>query len=305
MESKLGWSKMKGIRTYFKNPKVAVWIGVFAISFAAIFVKITHAPSLITAFYRLFFSLPFFIFYVLLKKREEIFKISIKDFGICFIGGTLLAFHFVTWFTSLSYTSVASSLVLVTSHPLLIISLTIFMHKEYVSKKEIIGVLIAFLGCIVISGGDYRFLGKALYGDFLAFLGAAFMAFYILIGRKMRSRISAAVYIFLVYLSCWIVLAICVIITNTPLYPYTFTDYLSFLGLAWICHIFGHGVFNWALAYVSPVYVSTAIIAEVVGSILLAIILFGEMPTLWQMLGGIITISGIFYYSRNNLNKEN
>ncbi len=279
-------------------PEMGVVVGVISVSFAAIFVRFTEAPPLVVAFYRLLISVPFFAILALLKHRKEFKKIDKRTYIYCGLAGVFLAAHFVTWFTSLRYTSVASSLVLVTCHPIIIIIASRWLFKEKQSAKAIIGVGIAFIGCVIISGGDYAFEGLAIYGDILAFLGALFMALYILTGRKVRKNISAITYIFLIYLSCLVTLSIGVLITKPPLTGYGTIDIMSFIGLAIICHSIGHGLFNWALAYVSPTFVSTTIIGEVAGSVVLAAIILKEIPTQWQVVGGIVTIIGIVYYNR-------
>jgi len=287
----------KSGKEHFIRPEMGVFIGVLSVSFAAIFVRFNEAPPIIIAFYRLLFSVPLFTFIALKNNREELKSISKKNVVKCGLAGFFLALHFVTWFASLKYTSVASSLVLVTCHPILIIFASKFLFKEQIGKKSVTGVIIAFIGCIVISGGDYSFSGTALYGDILAFIGAICMALYLITGRTVRMKISASVYIMLIYLSCLLVLFLGVIITKTPFTGYSATDFISFLALALICHSLGHGLFNWALAYVSPTFVSTAIIGEVAGSVILAALILKEIPTYWQILGGIITVVGIVYYN--------
>lgn len=276
------------------NAKFIILIGVVFVSFGSIFTKLSSAPSLAIATYRLGFSSIILLPYVMIKNLSEIKGISKKNLLICILSGIFLACHFATWFESIKHTSIASSTVLVNTHPIFIVIGSFFILKEKVSKKAIISIVIALIGSIIISLGDSSMGNNILYGDLLAILGGLSVSVYIMIGRIARQELSVNCYTFIVYSSAALTLILLSLVTSTPLYPYPKLDWLLFLSLAVFCTILGHSIFNWALEYLNPAFVSTAILGEPVFATIWAMLLFKEIPTAWQILGGIIILLGIY-----------
>jgi len=170
--------------------------------------------------------------------------------------------------------------------------------KERISKKSIIYISIAFVGSIVISFGDSSLGSNILYGDLLAIAGGFFVACYMMIGRVARKKLSVNAYTFIVYSCCTLTLLLMDFATGTPLFPYGPKEWAIFLGLAVFCTLMGHSVFNWALAHLSPTYVSTAVLGEPVFATIWAILIFGQLPTVWQISGGAIILVGIALFVR-------
>lgn len=277
--------------------KKIVVMAALAASFSAIFIRLIDAPAMAIGFYRLSFSLPFFAVAVLVWNRKELFAVSRKDLAVCTLSGVFLALHFFTWFTALSYTTVASAVVLCATHPIIILAITTLVYKEKTNRKAVIGVMLALVGAAIISGGDYSFSGRAIIGDILALFGALFMALYFLAGRRMRKKLNAAVYIFLVFGACWLTFGIGMLATRTSFLSYSTSDFAYMFAIAMVCQIGAHAVFNWSLGYVSPLYISTIETGEAIGATILAALIFAEIPTPWQLVGGIVTILGLIYYN--------
>lgn len=282
-----------------RNASKVVVGAVVAASFSPIFVKLISAPSMAIGFYRLTFALPFFACLALVWHRDELKKITLKQLGGCMMAGIFLTGHFFSWFSSLDYTTVASATVIGITHPIIILIITALIFKEKTNKKAVIGVLVAFVGAAIISGGDYSFAGKAILGDIFAFAAALFMALYFITGRKFRSDINAAVYVFLVFGTCWVCFGLGMLISGTSFVGYPQSDYLWILAMTLICQIGGHALFNWSLGYVTPLYVATWENAEAILATCFAAVIFHEIPTIWQAVGGIIAIVGLLYYNSN------
>jgi drug/metabolite transporter (DMT)-like permease len=287
-----------------RNAKKIVVVAVIAASFSAIFVRLIHAPAVAIGFYRLTFALPFFAVMVFGWHRKELRSISMKNLAGSFLAGIFLAGHFFSWFTALAHTTVASATVLCLTHPIVILVITSLIFKEKTNGKAVIGVLIAFAGAAIISGGDYSLSKESIFGDFMAFMGAIFMSLYFLAGRKFRKNVNAPVYVFLVFSSCWAAFGIGMLGTGTSFTAYTATDFIWILIMTLVCQIGAHALFNWCLGYVSPLYVATCENGEALIATVLAAVVFTEIPTLWQIVGGIITISGLLYYSFNDRNDK-
>lgn len=287
-----------------RNAKKVVVMATVAASFSAIFVRLIDASPVAIGFYRLTFSVPFFAAAVFLHHREELKSISIKQVAGCMLGGLFLAGHYFTWFTALGRTTVASAVVLCNLSPIIILLITALIFREKTNLKAVTGVIIALIGAAVITGGDYSFAGNAIYGDILAFFGAVFYSLYFLVGRRMRRGINASVYVFIIFTTCWLAFAVGMIATRTPFTGYSTKNYWLMFAFAMICQIGAHAVFNWCLGHVSPLYISTIETGESVIAAAVAAILFAEIPTLWQWIGGGITICGLLYYNYHDINNQ-
>lgn len=275
------------------NPYLALAIGVFSVSTSAILVKVSTAPSGVIAFYRLFFSVLLMLPVFLIKYVPELRLITKRDWLFSIIAGVFLAFHFIFWFESLNYTSVASSTVLVTLQPLFAFLGTYFFFKEKYSIKAIISSLIAVTGSVVISWGDFKLNGSALFGDILALIACSLVTAYLLFGQTVRKRLSLVTYTFVVYSISTITLFIYVLIKQEPLFPYPTSDWVYFILLAVFPTLLGHTIFNWSLKWLSTSTISMAILFEPVGAAILAYYLLQESVIWSQLVGGGIIIIGV------------
>ncbi|MFE8702453.1 DMT family transporter [Cytobacillus sp. FJAT-54145] len=275
------------------NPYLVLAIGVISVSASAIFVKFASAPSGVIAFYRLLFSVLFMLPVFLLKYVHELKLITKRDWIFSIIAGVFLAFHFILWFESLNFTSVASSTVLVTLQPLFAFIGGYIFFKEKYSRNAILCAIVAVIGSIIISWGDFRVSGSALFGDFLALAACALVTGYLMFGQSIRKRLSLITYTFVVYSISTITLLLYVLFINEPLVGYPTNDWILFILLALVPTLLGHTLFNWSLKWLSTSIISMAILFEPVGATVLAFFLLGEHVIPSQIIGGIIVIGGI------------
>lgn len=278
------------------NPYIPIAIGVLSVALSAIFVKFTVADSGVVAFYRMLFSVLFMAPLFFMKYRGEVKELSKKDWILSAVAGVFLALHFVLWFESLNYTSVASSTVLVTLQPIFAFVGTYFIFKEKISGKAILSAAIAITGSFIISWSDFQIGGSALYGDLLALIACAFITIYLLFGQEVRKRISLMTYTFIVYSISTLTLFIYVVAKGASFGPYPQMEWMWYILLALIPNFLGHTLFNWAIKYVSTNAISIAILFEPVGATILAFYIFNESLTSAQLTGGIIVILGILLF---------
>lgn len=274
---------------------LTLFIGVLSISTSAIFVKIAAAPAAITAFYRLFFVVLILAPIVLLdaRHRKEIVEMTPKHRLLAFISGGFLSVHYVLWFESLNYTSVASSTVLVTLQPLFSLVGCYFLFNERFSKTAVIGCSLAILGCFIIGWGDFQISGKALLGDFMALIAASMIAMYFMIGQQMRQTMSAVPYSFVGYVSSSIILSLYAFSQNISFINYSLKTWGAFLGLSVIATILGQMSFNWLLKWFSASVISMCILGEVIGTSILAYFILNETIMLQQGIGIFIILFGL------------
>jgi len=280
------------------DPRGVVVAGVFFVSFSAILVRLSEAPPLIIATYRLGFSSVMLFPLFIRAGRCERGWFNGRILLLCTAGGISLALHFYTWFASLRLTSVASAAVLVNTHPVFIVLGSRIFLKERIERKSLPFIALTFVGSIVIALGDYGHGSHNLQGDLLALAGAFFVSVYMLVGRTVRKEVSLPLYAFTVYGISSVVLLILDMGTRSALYPYAPREFFIFFLLALVCTIGGHTVFNWALRYVKPSFVSTAVLGEPVFASILALLIFREKPSLFTLLGGLLVITGIFFFIR-------
>ena len=277
-------------------PYVAIAIGVISVSLSAIFVKMSSAESAVIAFYRMLFSVLIMSPIFLLKYKSELKLLQKKDWLFSIVAGVFLAFHFILWFESLNYTSVASSTVLVTLQPIFAFIGTYLFFKEKVAFQTIVAVIVAIVGSLLIGWGDFRVSGDALYGDVLALIACAFITGYLLFGQDVRKRLSLMTYTMVVYSVSMITLFFYVLFMGQSFGPYESNDWFWFVLLAIIPNLLGHTLFNWSLKWVSTNTISIAILFEPVGAAILAFFIFNENLILSQVIGGIIVILGILIF---------
>lgn len=274
------------IRLYLFLP-----IGIIAISTASIFIKLCDAPVLIIATYRMMLASLMLVPFVGYKKTWRGWKRS--EMGWFLLSGLFLSLHFAFWIASLKYTSVASSVVLVTTHPILVgIGSWLFL-KERIGMNLVLGIVLSVLGSGLISYGDMTLSREAFTGDGLAILGAIAVSGYLLVGRKMRKDKDLFSYIFPVYSTAGLILILLSLFFQKSFWGYSPSTYLFLFLLALVPQLIGHTTFNWALKYFPAAIVAIAILGEPIGSTVLAYFILGEGLTIWKVLGGISIFAGI------------
>lgn len=272
--------------------------GVFALSTSAIFVRIADAPSSVIAFYRLFFAgLTLFPFFLLRREsRVELKTIREKQWAQIASAGAFLALHYVLWFESLRFTSIASSTVLVSLQPLFSLGLDRFVSKKTLKPTALIGCAIALCGCVIIGLGDFRISGKSLLGDILAFVAAGVIALYFFVGESVRKDISAVTYSVLSYLVSAVILFFYILLRGDALVGYTGQTWWAFIGLALICTIGGQFVFNLLLKKVPASAVTMSILGEPIGTCILAWLILHESISFRQFVGIAVIIAGLIVF---------
>lgn len=290
-------------------PYAALGAAVTAVSFAAIFVRLTEAPAIAVAFYRLFFSTMLLVPVLYWQMRPTISLPTgprRRALLLSCLSGVLLALHYFTWFQSLRLTTVASSTVLVTLHPFFVLWMAFLLWREPVNVRLVLAVVVTLIGGYIIGSGDLRVAREYLVGDILALVAAFFMSGYLLLGQAVRREFTLLQYVTVVYGTGALVCALIMLGTGTPFWGYSSNDYMVFLALALVPNLMGHTLFNWALGYLPASIISVSVLAEPVGATILALVILRELPTAAQLIGGSIIILGIgwFFLEKNRLTRQ-
>jgi drug/metabolite transporter (DMT)-like permease len=289
------------------TPYLVLLGGVSVVSLAAIAIRLLQRPPIAMpasqiAAGRLGFAALILLPIALLRAGPELRRLGRRDVLLGIASGALLALHFDAWIASLDYTSVASSVALVSTNPLWVALLSLLLFGERPTPLALLGVLLAIGGSALIgfsdSGGA---AGNALLGDALALVGALAVSGYFLIGRELRRRLSLLAYIWLVYTSAALILAGVALILHDGqgravaggAAGYPPLAYLLLLLLAIGPQLLGHSSFNWALRYLSATFITVALLGEPIGSALLALLIFGEWFAPLQLAGFALLLAGI------------
>lgn len=278
---------------------IPLTIGVIAVSFSSIFIVWSSAPAAVIGMYRLLFTAVLMTFY-LPKYRRDLVKITRREWGLVILAGIFLGLHFLFWIGSLKLTTVASSMILTALEPLFVVIGAAFVFKEKVTRTTFICMALAFVGIVIVSGGDIGSPHGHLLGDLLSVLGTVAISAQMLFGQSLNVRMPPFVYSFLVFLVAALEMAVYNLVTRTPFTGYPARDWGIFLLLALVPTVFGHALFNWLLKYVNATTISMAILGEPIGAIILAALLLGESVNVYQVVGGLLTILGVLWFLRSN-----
>jgi drug/metabolite transporter (DMT)-like permease len=294
--------------------------GILAVSGASIFVRYAQveASSLVIAAYRLGLATIILAPILYVRHRHELRNLAREDLLLGLLSGVFLAIHFATWITSLEFTTVASSVVLVTTAPLWVAILSPVLLKESINRKIAFGLVIATAGTVIVGMSDVCnvteslscpplsdfFEGKAIFGDLLALVGAWAAAGYVIIGRNLRSKLTLIPYIFIAYGTAAVILVGLMFGSGHQKFGFSSEIYLWLILLAVVPQLLGHSTFNWALGYLPAAFVAIALLGEPIGSTILAYFLLSEVPTLLTLFGAILILAGILIASQNDTSDD-
>lgn len=272
-------------------------LAVLGTSSGAVLVRLAESPAPVTAFWRLAFSvLALAPFLVIGRGWRAWMSLERGQVGLLGLAGLCLAAHFLSWFRSLDFTSVASSTVLVSSHPLFVGLLSAWLLGESPNREEWIGLSLAVAGALVIGWGDFLSGPDPLLGDFLALLAAGLGAAYFVIGRKLRGTLDLLPYVVPVYGIAALVCLARASAGGMQIAGWPAQTWWALAGLAAGPTLLGHTGLNWALRHVRAYVVSVVLLFEPLGATLLAILVLGrgEIPGWNTLFGGTAILTGVW-----------
>ena len=280
------------------SPALMLTIAILAISMAAIFIRKADAPPLFVAFGRCFVSTAVLLPFAARRFAREFKTIPKRSRNFALLAGALLGCHFAAWISSLSFSSVASCVLLTNTTPIWTALLMPLITHDRISSRVKWGIFVSFLGVLVI-GVPAAAAGDSTWkGDALAISAAIFAALYLLSGSRARTHFSITSYLLVCYGTATVVLFGAVLASGTPLtgYSYETLGWVAMLGL--VSQLIGHSTFNWALRYVSAAVVSLSLLTEPILTAAWAWLLLNEPPTATVVVGGGIVLVGVWVATR-------
>ena len=284
-------------------------LALLGVSLSGPLVRLSHAHPLAIASWRVGFSLIVVaIALAVTGEWRQWRNLPRRELCVALGAGTMLALHFWSWNSSVALTSVAASVVLVNTQPVVVALLSAMWLHETPSRRQWTGILIALSGALLVALPDLRVASatavehpRAALGDLLALVGAVTAATYFVAGRRLRASLDLWPYVGLVYGTCFVVLLLLVAVSGAPLTPQPPRELALFAALALGPMLLGHTGLNWALKHSRAYVVNLTLLGEPVGATLIAALLPGirEVPSPMTLIGGAVVLAGILLTARD------
>lgn len=267
-------------------------LGILAVSTSGPLIAAAAAPALAIAMWRNAFAVGVIAPYALVRHRAELRRLSGREWRWGLAAGLLLAVHFATWVPSLDYTTVASATALVCVQPVWV-ALIARSRGHHVPARAWVGIALALVAVVVLTGVDFSLSPVALFGDLLALTGGVFSAAYTVVGGEIRRTVSTTSYTLICYTVCALLLLVVCLVSRQQLAGYDGETWLQLLALTAGAQLLGHSLFNRILRTTSPTVVSLAILFEVPLAAVIAGVWLGQAPPVAAIPAGALLLIGL------------
>ena len=267
-------------------------LGVIGVAASGPIMAATAAPALAIAFWRNALGALIMGGPSAARQRRQFGRLTATDLKWVGVAAVALALHFACFITALQLTSVAAATAMVCLQSAWIALFQLFRGIR-LAPAMLMGLAVAFIGVVVISGFDLTLSARAVLGDGLAVAGGALAGLYTLAGSQARRTLSTGVYTSLCYGTCAAVLLLLCLVFRQPLVGFSLPAWAGILAVTLVAQIMGHTVFNFLLATISPLVVSMIILLEIPGAALLAAIFLGQEPPGGTYLGLGLILAGL------------
>lgn len=277
------------------NPFFILIIGAIAIAFSPIFVRFSDVDPIMTAFYRIFISLPFFLFFSSFNIIEKIkFPQFSNSYVIFLVSGIFFALDLICWHWSIKLTTVSKATFLSNLAPIVVIIFSLIFLKERFSKFFYLAALLSMVGMLMLLGESFKFNKSQFIGDLLGVLTAVWYGSYIVTISQLRKKYNSTSIMFLSGIVTAIILLIVSILFEQSLIPQSlFTITIIFL-LGFICQFMGQSFITYSLAYLSASLSSLCLLIQPIAATVLAYFFFQEKLTTIQFFGSALILIGIY-----------
>jgi drug/metabolite transporter (DMT)-like permease len=269
-----------------------VGLAVVVVSFAAILIRLCTIPTAVIAAYRMLFAA--LVLLPVYSRGPGKGPPAGREVLLSILGGFFLSIHFLSWIESLKLTTVASSVVLVTTSPVFAAIFARLALRESIERRTSAAIGLCTVGSLFIGWGDLAMGREALRGNALALAGAAAFGAQFVTARSARRTMGHLEYAFLAYGASALMLLAWAALTGEALSGFAPINYLWLVLLAVGPQVFGHTALSWALKYMEAPKIAICILGEPIGSALLAWLFFREVPGLGLLAGGALILYGVY-----------
>ncbi|NUR63088.1 MAG: DMT family transporter [Catenulispora sp.] len=284
-----------------KADMAVLGVAVTAVGTSGPLIAAAAAPAMAIAFWRNAIATVVFAPYVLARRglRAELRALDARTTLLALVSGLILGAHFATWTPSAKLSSVASATAFAATQPIFaaMVARTLGHH---VPRRAWSGIVVAFVGVIVLSGVDFHASLRAFEGDLLALTAAAFAAVYMTIGGEVRKTASLPTYALLCYGAASVFLIGAALVTGSSLVGFSGNAWAKIGALTVLAQFLGHTLFNRVVKTTSPTVISTAILLEVPMAAVIAALFLGQIPSLWAIPGAVLILGGLLLVVTGN-----
>lgn len=291
------WESMLAKRP---SPAVVIAVAVFVGSTSAILIRFSEAPSLVKVFYRLCFTTAIVAPLAIRDHRDAFRSLSSRDAALSAVTGVVVGVHFIFFFESLEWTTVAATVTLAQTHAVFVPLGAYFVLNERITGRMTAGIAVAFGGVALLSTGGVLvsslLTGPApVYGNVLAVLAGLMFACYLLAGRSIRQRLPVLPYVTVVYAFATATVFAIAGVNGSPIVAaYPPREWILFVAMAIGPGVTTHLLINWALEFVDSSVVSVSFLAVPALSTVLAVVFLTEVPDPFTVVGAALVLFGIY-----------
>jgi drug/metabolite transporter (DMT)-like permease len=267
-------------------------VAVVGISLSGPLTALVTAPVLAIAFWRNAAGAAVLLPVLITGERSTLAGLRLRDLRSSLLAGLFLAGHFAAWLPSLNMTTVAASIALVTTTPIWT-ALAARISGVRLAAAVWWGLVLAVVGAALIAGVDFTVSPRAVAGDGLALLGAIAAGGYVLAGARARERLATSAYTVVCYSTCALILAVAALVVDVPLGGFSARDWWLIAAITFVAQLLGHTLLNLVLSSVGPTVVSLAVLLEVPGSLIVALVLLDQAPPLLALPGMVAVVIGV------------
>lgn len=291
------------------RPYLFVLIGLAIGSFAPLLARQSQAegvPSIMIAATRLCLSALILTPLVLRRYSHELRRLTRWDWFLGAAAGVTLARHFVLLFFAFENTTILIAGVLAGSAPLWVALLEVFIFKTRFRRIVWIGLLLAIVGGVLISMPDGEIVlgANPMLGALLALSSAISVSIHLIFARTVRQRLSSLSFSWVIFSFAGLATLIPLVLTRTPITGYSPEAYLWLALLTIGPQLIAQSAFGYSLAYLPAVFISLLGQVVTVGSALLAIVIFNEVPRPLQVAGSVVVIIGVVLAGQRKSNSK-
>lgn len=279
----------------------ALLAGALAIATSALFVKVSEAGPVATAFWRIALALPFLWAWAIIEQRRALWSTFIAHRGLIIAAGFFFAGDLAFWHWSILLTSVANATLLANLAPIFVTLATWLLFARRPSGMFALGLVTALGGIATLLGSDFRVGGMAVLGDFLGVVTAMFYAAYQLAVTRLRAGVPTSS---IMAWSCTVMAVLLLpvaIVSGEQILPFTAMGWVKLLALAIIAQVAGQSLIAYAMAHLPATFSSVGLLFQPVMAAVFAWILLGEVLGATGIAGGITVLIGIFIAHRAEL----
>ena len=272
---------------------------IFSAGVTPIVIRITQnegMPSLVIVLIRLWLISLALLPLIWTRYRGDLLNLTLRQWLLSSIAGFWLAVNLLMLFVSLEYTSVLMTSVLRRITPIWTVLPEILLFGVVFSRRFWLSLALTLTGVVMVGLGGLTAIqggSNPLLGAGLAVFGSLCFAVYLLIGRQLNKSIPPILYSFIVFLSSAMVATVFAALTRTPVIGYPLSGYLWSLAVALLAQVFGHIFLNLALQFFTATAMAIVLQIGIVLSAALALFLFGELPSLAQVIGSGLVVYGV------------